>query len=58
MVGSVDDRGARDTAQFPGPPGGAAEGPAVALLSNGSYSVLLTTAGAGCGSWRGLDVTR
>lgn len=32
--------------------------PDTALLSNGRYSVLLTEAGSGVGSWRGLDVTR
>ncbi|MCA1440142.1 glycosyl transferase [Ensifer sp. IC4062] len=32
--------------------------PDTALLSNGRYSVLLTEAGSGYGSWRGLDVTR
>ncbi|MDP9633326.1 UNVERIFIED_ORG: cellobiose phosphorylase [Ensifer adhaerens] len=34
------------------------DGRAVALLSNGAYSVLLTSAGAGYGSWRDIDVTR
>jgi cellobiose phosphorylase len=33
-------------------------GPAVALLSNGRYNVLVTAAGAGWGTWRDLDVTR
>ena len=32
--------------------------PDTALLSNGRYSVLLTEAGSGYASWRGLDVTR
>jgi cellobiose phosphorylase len=32
--------------------------PAVALLSNGQYSVTITAAGAGYSVWRGLDVTR
>ena len=32
--------------------------PEVALLSNGSYGVLITAAGAGVGIWRDLDVTR
>src|SRR4030095_4992973 len=32
--------------------------PAVALLSNGSYSVMVTSAGAGYSMWRDLDVTR
>src|SRR5689334_20107551 len=32
--------------------------PAVALLSNGRYGVMLTAAGAGYGTWRGMDVTR
>ncbi|NRP21296.1 Cellobiose phosphorylase [Ensifer adhaerens] len=32
--------------------------PDVSLLSNGRYSVLLTEAGSGYGSWRGLDITR
>jgi cellobiose phosphorylase len=31
---------------------------AVALLSNGSYSVMITSAGAGYSTWRLLDVTR
>ena len=32
--------------------------PAVALLSNGRYGVMVTSAGAGYSTWRGLDVTR
>ena len=32
--------------------------PEVALLSNGSYGVLITAAGAGVSTWRDLDVTR
>src|SRR6516225_5181263 len=32
--------------------------PAVALLSNGSYTVMITAACAGYSTWRGLDVTR
>jgi cyclic beta-1,2-glucan synthetase len=32
--------------------------PRTHLLSNGHYSVLVTNAGAGCSTWRGLDVTR
>ena len=32
--------------------------PRVALLSNGRYGVVLTAAGSGCSTWRGLDVTR
>jgi cellobiose phosphorylase len=32
--------------------------PSVALLSNGQYSVIITAAGAGSSTWRGLDVTR
>ena len=32
--------------------------PAVALLSNSSYAVMLTSAGAGSSTWRDLDVTR
>ena len=32
--------------------------PAVALLSNGRYGVMITAAGAGYSTWRGLDVTR
>src|SRR6188508_2340374 len=31
---------------------------AVALLSNGSYSVMITSACAGYSTWRDLDVTR
>ena len=30
----------------------------IALLSNGSYGVMITSAGAGYSTWRGLDVTR
>src|SRR5262245_16444001 len=32
--------------------------PAVALLSNGRYAVMLTAAGAGSSTWRSWDVTR
>jgi len=32
--------------------------PSVALLSNSEYSVMVTDAGAGYSTWRGLDVTR
>src|SRR6478735_4397921 len=32
--------------------------PRVALLSNGRYGVVVTAAGSGCSTWRGLDVTR
>jgi cellobiose phosphorylase len=32
--------------------------PQVALLSNGRYGLIITAAGAGCSTWRGLDVTR
>src|SRR3954451_8913808 len=32
--------------------------PEIALLSNGSYSVMITSAGTGSSTWRGLDVTR
>ena len=32
--------------------------PAVTLLSNGRYGVMITAAGAGYSTWRGLDVTR
>src|SRR5688572_31346063 len=32
--------------------------PAIALLSNASYSVMITGAGTGSSSWRDLDVTR
>ena len=32
--------------------------PAVALLSNGSYGVMITSAGGGYSTWRDLDVTR
>jgi cellobiose phosphorylase len=32
--------------------------PQVALLSNGSYGVVITDAGAGVSTWRDLDVTR
>jgi cellobiose phosphorylase len=33
-------------------------GPAVGLLSNGRYNVMVTAAGAGWSTWQGLDVTR
>ena len=32
--------------------------PEIALLSNGSYSVMITSAGTGASAWRDLDVTR
>jgi cellobiose phosphorylase len=32
--------------------------PQLALLSNGQYSVIVTAAGGGASTWRGLDVTR
>ena len=32
--------------------------PAITLLSNGRYHVMITAAGAGYSSWRDLDVTR
>ena len=32
--------------------------PAIALLSNGRYSVMVTASGAGYSTWRGRDVTR
>jgi cellobiose phosphorylase len=32
--------------------------PQVALLSNGQYGVVITAAGSGYSTWRGLDVTR
>src|SRR5215813_6117098 len=32
--------------------------PRLALLSNGQYGVVVTAAGAGVSTWRGLDVTR
>src|SRR5512144_1239162 len=32
--------------------------PEVTLLSNGSYDVMITSAGAGCSTWRHLDITR
>jgi cellobiose phosphorylase len=32
--------------------------PRLALLSNGQYSVVITAAGSGYSTWRGLDVTR
>src|SRR4051812_48013093 len=32
--------------------------PPIALLSNRRYGVVLTAAGSGCSTWRGLDVTR
>src|SRR5271163_4751122 len=35
-----------------------APAPEAAFLSNGRYSVMITTAGAGTSCWRELDVTR
>jgi cellobiose phosphorylase len=35
-----------------------AASPSVALLSNNQYNVMITAAGAGYSTWRGLDVTR
>src|SRR5262249_20076981 len=32
--------------------------PQVALLSNGAYSIMISDAGAGASTWRGLDLTR
>src|SRR5512133_1814199 len=32
--------------------------PAITLLSNGSYGVMLTSAGGGASTWRDLDVSR
>jgi cellobiose phosphorylase len=32
--------------------------PRLALLSNGQYGVIVTAAGAGVSTWRGLDITR
>jgi cellobiose phosphorylase len=32
--------------------------PQVALLSNGQYGLVMTAAGGGCSTWRGLNVTR
>ena len=32
--------------------------PAIALLTNGSYAVMITSAGTGSSTWRELDVTR
>ena len=32
--------------------------PEVSLLSNGSYGVMITGAGAGTSTWRDFDVTR
>src|SRR5678815_2671076 len=36
----------------------AAASPSVALLSNNQYNVMITAAGAGYSTWRGMDVTR
>lgn len=52
MVRSIDTIANADATGFPAAP------PEIALLSNGRYSVLVTEAGSGYGSWRGLDVTR
>lgn len=48
-IGKMDGANARRAVGVP---------PDTALLSNGRYNVLLTEAGAGYGSWRGLDITR
>src|SRR5271157_6663898 len=42
----------------PGKGGEMSSQPAVTLLSNGSYDVMITSACAGYSTWRGLDVTR
>lgn len=49
---------APEAAQRTSVPESIAPNSAVALLSNGRYSVLVTAAGAGYGTWQGYDVTR
>lgn len=58
MANSIKSSTRPQAASLRCPPSGADATAAVALLSNGSYSVLITGAGAGYGSWRDLDITR
>ena len=62
MATSTDGTGTAPEAGSPAgsvrPAANDAPHPAVALLSNGRYGVMVTAAGAGYSTWRGLDVTR
>ena len=62
MATSTDGTGTAPEAASPAgsvhPAANDAPPPAVALLSNGRYGVMVTAAGAGYSTWRGLDVTR
>ena len=58
MVKSIHGYGASEATRHNSAPDLMDPGPAVALLSNGRYSVMVTAAGAGWGTWRDLDVTR
>ena len=58
MVKSIHGDGAPEATRHSSAPDLMDPGPDVALLSNGRYSVMVTAAGGGWGTWRGLDVTR
>ena len=58
MVKSTNGHSAPEATRDSSAPDLMEPGPDVALLSNGQYSVMITAAGAGWGTWRGLDVTR
>ena len=58
MAKLVRGAGSLKTGKHIGPARSADTSPAAAILSNGSYSVLLTPAGAGWATWRDFDVTR
>ncbi len=62
MATSTDGTGTAPEAASPGgsirPATNDTLHPAIALLSNGRYGVMVTAAGAGYSTWQGLDVTR
>jgi len=58
VMASRDDSGAQTPAVRRVPASAPGPVPVTHLLSNGSYSVMLTAAGAGYSRWRGLAVTR
>ena len=58
MVKSIHGHSAPEATRDSSAPDLMDPGPDVALLSNGRYSVMVTAAGAGWGTWRDLDVTR
>src|SRR5688500_13042782 len=57
-MATADVHGATATAQSKSQSGQVNPAPAIALLSNGRYGVLITTAGAGYSTWQDRDVTR